>query len=200
MPLTESQKAQWKKDLATYDQAVKHQQNHTKFIPLLEKTLSVLGESEFKQNALMPGWSRSSLQNFTSLPIRWDYAFGGHHNLNKSGDGTGITLFNEMCFTNPLGRGWVDEDYFDACEKVNSYRAKGEKIENFKTILAPRIEQHMQRQPKPAFVKHPKKVKLDAKMMDKISAKYPYQPAGFGFLGRPWSPRIALAGTYDENG
>jgi len=197
MSLTESQKRQWQRDQEIYKRALKQQQ-HRKYITQLEKTLSVLGESEFKQNTLMPGWKRTSIKSFTQLPIRWDYAFGGHHHLNKSSDGKGITLYNEMCFTNPLGRGWVEDGYFDACEKVNSYRKKGEKIENFKTIAAPRIEYHMQRQPKPAIVKHPKKTTLTAKIMDKVSEQYPYQPAGFGFLGRPWSPRIALAGTYDE--
>ena len=27
---------------------------------------------------------------------------------------------------------------------------------------------------------------------------YPVQPAGFGVVGRPWAPRLALAGTYDN--
>ena len=82
---------------------------------------------------------------------------------------------------------------------MNSNRKNHEKIENYKTISAPRIEYHMQRQPKPAFVDNAKRgTVLDAKIMSKISQKYPYQPAGFGFTGRPWSPRIALAGTHDE--
>jgi len=198
MPLTESQKNQWQIELKHYEKALKQQEKKTSYDTLLEKTLSILGESEFKQNTLIPGWKRTSLKPFSELPIRWDYAFGGSHLLYKNADQTGVTLFNQMCYTNPLGCGWVEEGYFDACEKVNSYRQRDEKVENYKTFAAPRIEFHMQRQPKPAFVKHPKNITLDAKVMEKISEKYPYQPAGFGFIGRSWSPRIALAGTYDE--
>ena len=198
MPLTAAQKTQWENDLVRYERELNEQKRQTKYSTLFEKTLSVLGESDFKQNTLMPGWKRTSLKTFTELPLRWNYAFGGHHLLNKSIDNSGTPFFNEMCYTNPLGTGWVEEGYFDACEKVNSYRKQDEKIENYKVIAAPRVEFHMQRQPKPAFVKHPKNVKLDSKVMDKISVKYPYQPAGFGFVGRSWSPRIALAGTYDD--
>lgn len=198
MPLTESQKKQWQTDLAIYEKNLKHQQVQKKHITLFEKTLSVLGESTFKPNTLLPGWKRTSLKTFTSLPIRWDYAFGGHQCVYKSVDQAGQPIFNEMCYSNPLGTGWIEEGYFDACEKANKFRRNEDKINNYKDIEAPRIEFHMQRQPKPALVKHPKHNQLNAKLMDKISQKYPYAPAGYGFIGRPWTPRIALAGTYDD--
>lgn len=197
MPLTESQKKRWISELADYDGKLKEQQSKPKLTVLLEKTLSILGESDFKPNTLLPGWKRTSLNPFTILPIRWEYAFGGHHCLFKNSDSTGQPIYNEVCYTNPLGTGWIEDGYFAACEKANNHRKTKDKIKNYKEIKAPRIEYHMQRQPKPAIVKHPKGAELNAKVMDKISQKYPYQPAGFGFVGRSWSPRIALAGTYD---
>lgn len=197
MPLTDAQVAQWEREKKAYQTAIAQQK--VKYIPQFEKTLSVLGESYFKPNTLLPGWKRTSLATFTELPLRWEYAFGGTNTIYKTIDQTGEPLFNEICFTNPLGTGWVEKDYFDECEKINNkYRTRKEKIEDYKVIAAPRIEYHLQRQPKPAFSKHPKKVELNAKQMAQISQHYAYEPAGFGYLGRPWSPRIALAGTYDE--
>lgn len=34
--------------------------------------------------------------------------------------------------------------------------------------------------------------------MQEIAFKYPFTPAGFGFVGRSWLPRISYAGTYDQ--
>jgi hypothetical protein len=197
MPLTDEQVAGWEKEKREYEYALANQK--IKYYVQLEKTLSVLGESQFKPNALLPGWKRSTIKPFTELPIRWEYAFGGTNTIYKLADQTGEPIYNQTCFTNPLGTGWFEKDYFDECEKVNNqFRTRKEKIENYKVVAAPRIEYHLQRQPKPAINKHPKKVELNAKQMAQISQTYPYKPAGFGYLGRPWSPRIALAGTYDD--
>ncbi len=81
----------------------------------LEKTLSVIGESHFKTNALFSGWKRTSLKPFTELPIRWEYAFGGSHLLYKEANQSGAPILHEVCYTNPLGTGWVENDYFDQC-------------------------------------------------------------------------------------
>lgn len=35
--------------------------------------------------------------------------------------------------------------------------------------------------------------------MADVAAGYGYTPAGFGIVGRSWAPRLALAGTYDQN-
>ncbi|QIO05899.1 DUF2169 family type VI secretion system accessory protein [Acinetobacter shaoyimingii] len=197
MPLTDEQVERWQHEKLRHQQAMANQK--IKYKTQLEKTLSILGESVFKPNALLPGWKRTSLSTFTELPIRWEYAFGGTNTIYKYADDTAEPLYNQTCFTNPIGTGWIENDYFSECEKVNAkYRTRHEKIEDYKMIKAPRIEYHLQRQPKPAFVKHPKRGDLNAKQMAQISQNYPYQPAGFGYLGRPWSPRIALAGTYDE--
>lgn len=198
MPLTDSQKKQWINDLADYEKKLNEQKSNVKFTVVLEKTLSILGESFFNPNKLLLGWQRSSLKPFTFLPLRWEYAFGGHHCLYKNNDSSGQVIYNEACYTNPLGTGWVENGYFSACEDVNKYRKNQDRIKNYKKINAPRIEYHLQRQPKPAVVKQPKGKDLDAKGLVKISEQYPYVPAGFGFVGRSWSPRIALAGTYDE--
>ncbi|MDT4821545.1 hypothetical protein FQZ97_547260 [compost metagenome] len=40
---------------------------------------------------------------------------------------------------------------------------------------------------------------LDAPAMADVAAGYGYTPAGFGVVGRAWAPRLALAGTYDQD-
>jgi len=40
---------------------------------------------------------------------------------------------------------------------------------------------------------------LDASAMADVANGYGYTPAGFGVVGRAWSPRLALAGTYDQS-
>lgn len=197
MPLTDTQKRLWEQEQRQYQYELKEQQQ-IKYTVQLEKTLSVLGESEFRPNAVLPGGKRTTSQVFTELPIRWEYAFGGSNILYRHANALGKPVFNQVCFTNPLGTGWIEKDYFDECEKVNSKRSRKEKIENYKHIPTPRIEYHLQRQPKPAINKHPKKADLTAQQMAKISANYAYKPAGLGFVGRAWAPRLALAGTYDE--
>ncbi len=197
MPLTQNQRRQWEIEQQNYQQQLKEQQK-IKYKVLFEKTLSMLGKSEFRQNTLLPGWKRTHLQLFTELPIRWEYAFGGANIVYQNADHSGQPIFNQICFTNPLGTGWIEKDYFAACEKVNSLRPRKEKIENYKHIATPQIEYHLQRQPKPAINKHPKKGDLTAQQMAKISQQYAYKPAGFGFVGRAWAPRLALAGTYDD--
>lgn len=198
MPLTEAQKKQWESDQIKYELELKKAKDNKKYKVILEKTLSVLGESNFKQNTLLPGWKRTFLKPFTTLPIRWEYAFGGSHQLFKQVDAKGQPEFDQMCFSNPLGRGWVENQYFKACEKINAYRDKHTQIENFKVIPAPRIEHHMQRQPKPAFIAQSQAKDISVKKMQQLSNQYPYEPAGFGFIGRSWTPRITLSGTYDE--
>ncbi|QIO08920.1 DUF2169 family type VI secretion system accessory protein [Acinetobacter lanii] len=197
MPLTESQKKQWIKEQQLYEAQLVRQKN-IEYVSQLEKTLSVLGESHFEQNILLPGWKRTRLAAFVACPIRWEYTFGGHHFLKKN-DNDLTPVLNEACYTNPLGCGWVDSSYFECCEKVNHYKSKTEKLKNFKIIKAPRVEQYLQRQKKPAFIDQAKKGKLEkVSQMQEIASKYPFIPAGFGFIGRSWLPRIAYAGTYDQ--
>lgn len=196
MPLTQTQMQQWKKEQEHYQAALKAQKPPSYQVQL-EKTLSVLGESVFKPNVMMPGWKRSSITVFKQQPIRWEYAFGGHHFL-KLNEQDSDAFYSNMCYSNPLGMGWVAQDYFEQCEKLNA-RKKQQVCSHYKTIHAPQIEYHLQRQPKPAIVKQAQiKTEVTAKDLAKLAQKYPYKPAGFGFVGRSWVPRIAYAGTYDQ--
>lgn len=197
MSLTESQQKQWAKQQKLYEDQLERQKE-IEYVTQFEKTLSVLGDSHFEQNLLLPGWKRSKLSTFVECPIRWEYAFGGNHFLKKK-ESDEIAVLNEACYTNPLGCGWLDTSYFDCCDKVNKFKSKNEKLTNFKTIQSPRIEHYLQRQKKPAFIDQAKKVKLETvRKMQEVASKYPFTPAGFGFVGRSWLPRISYAGTYDQ--
>ncbi|WP_204371570.1 hypothetical protein, partial [Burkholderia cenocepacia] len=48
--------------------------------------------------------------------VRWEQAYGGTSRvaLAQSAKGTSADLeLNEVCFTNPLGRGWVEKRFLD---------------------------------------------------------------------------------------
>lgn len=198
MPLTASQKHQWQQQQDQYQRAL-HQNQQIKFKKQLEKTLSIVGESQFKPNTLLPGWSRTKPKQFTTLPLRWESTFGGSQLLSAQNTATGTAFFHQFCYSNPLGTGWIDQAYFKACEEVNKKRPRKARIKGFDIIPAPQIEYHLQRQPKPAVSKQEKLTTLTAQKMAKVASKYPYRPAGFGFTARSWAPRLALAGTYDDD-
>ena len=61
MPLTESQKKQYQNEVLAYETAIKEQEN-LKYSTQIDKTLSVLGESSFKPNFLLPGWKRTFIK------------------------------------------------------------------------------------------------------------------------------------------
>lgn len=196
MPLTESQKQNWQKELEQYDKKVLAAQQ-LKYITQIEKTLSILGESTFKPNFLLPGWKRTSLKAFTELPLRWEYSFGGIHKLFLTEQST-EPFYHQACFSNPIGSGWVESQYFDAYQKMNAKRPREARVMNYKNVTAPRIEAHKSRQSKPIIYKQTASSNLTTMQMAKITEKYGNRPQGFGFTGRSWSPRISYSGTYDE--
>lgn len=197
MPLTESQKQKWQQDQQDYAKALAENQK-IKYITQIDKTLSVLGESKFSPRFLIPGWKRTSIQSFKELPLRWEYSFGGVHKLFYKVDHSGEPFYHQACFSNPIGTGWVEQNYFAACQKMNSRRKRVEQITNYKEFAAPKIEVHKTRQSKPVFFKNPTSSSLTTKQMAKVAEKYGYSPVGFGFTGRSWSPRISYSGTYDQ--
>ena len=197
MPLTETQKKQYQHELAAYEKALKEQEN-LKYITQIDKTLSVLGESEFKPNFLLPGWKRTFVKKFTELPLRWEYSFGGAHKLHYLPDESDDAFYHQACFSNPIGRGWIENGFFNAFQKMNAKRKREERILNYKIIPAPRIEGHKQRQNKPNFFSNPKSASLTTKQMAQVIKKYDVKAVGFGFTGRSWSPRISYSGTYDQ--
>lgn len=158
---------------------------------LLDKTLRFTGPREFRHGFF--GWHLSEPELATRVPLRWEGAFGGASQIANPQHGCEPDapefLLNEVCFSNPLGRGWLEHRH----RKLH-YQQTGDDLVR---LPAPQIEhpddpiEHLVRARHPAGP-------LDASAMTDVANGYGYRPVGFGVVGRAWAPRLALAGTYDQ--
>ncbi|MDC9606620.1 DUF2169 family type VI secretion system accessory protein [Xenorhabdus griffiniae] len=164
---------------------------------LLDKTLTVTGEREFLRDT-HGNWQLTEPKPFTSLPLDYRYAFGGECKIyanddasprlkasdcltteqrQKHPDGEKAPIAHATCETNPLGTGFITPWYAEAKQLIG--------------YPAPRIT----RPDAPFTIAH-----FTAQLNGTLSSDTPAcQPQGMGFIGRPWLPRRALAGTYDNN-
>lgn len=100
-------------------------------------------------------------------------------------------LLNEVCYSNPLGRGWIEERHIETMRKAE--------LEPLDRIPVPQIHALGGATVQPVCVRHPDRI--DPESPDefiRIAKGYGAHPAGLGIVGRPWVPRLQLAGTYDE--
>lgn len=157
---------------------------------LLDKQLRFSGPRQFK-DSLLDGWQLTQAQPVLSVPLRWEYAFGGssvvrnpEHLLKPDSP---EYLLNEVCYSNPLGSGWIEKRQEQLGFKLDA---------PLRELPAPQIEAidwpvlHLDK------ATHPDGL-LDAIDMMRVASTYKYQPAGFGVVDRTWAPRLALAGNYD---
>lgn len=159
---------------------------------LAHKGIRVFGECDWVLNKDV---SNISLNNFTyfykptkpktlsKIPLRYEYALGGQNLITHQDK----TVYNEVCYQNPIGTGWLCFDYFD---KLKQYEKS---IPN--RIAMPQILPWGIALIEPLITEQ--KGGLTAQEMCQLS--YPNAATGFGFIHRSWSPRIAKAGTYDEH-
>ncbi|MGN8258692.1 DUF2169 domain-containing protein [Pseudomonas sp. SMSB3] len=159
---------------------------------LLDKTLRFTGPREFRLGLL--GWQLTRPEPATRVPLRWERAFGGTSLIANPQYGH-ITdapeyLLNEVCFSNPLGCGWLEHHH----EKLH-YEQTGDRLTS---LPAPQIEHLDTLIERPLRSLHPCGP-LNAQAMAEVATSYGCIPAGFGIVGRAWAPRLALAGTYDES-
>ena len=126
------------------------------------------------------------------VPLRYEYALGGSHqvapdkNVIKNNDKDKPEQYHEVCYRNPIGRGWFEQSYFN-------------KLKEYKQDL-PEFYPVPQIMPKGVIYETPLITKQRGSMTAFEMAKLDYQgaPAGLGALHRSWAPRLAKAGTYDE--
>lgn len=158
---------------------------------LLDKTLRFTGPREFRHGLV--GWNLSEPDPAVSVPLRWEYAFGGTSQMlnprHEEEPEAPEYLLNEVCFSNPLGCGWLEHRH----EKLH-YQQAGDMLVR---LPAPQIEHLSEPIERLLRPRHPAG-ELDAPAMAEVAAGYGYTPAGFGVVGRAWAPRLALAGTYDK--
>lgn len=164
---------------------------------LLDKQCLVTGERFFIRHPLTGQWSLSEPEPFISLPLHYQYAFGGECRIDKGSDAAEAVpekyrltpqqqaehpqpdnppVAHTACPTNPSGMGFVERWYADATRQQR--------------FPAPRIID-----PRHPFTPDSFSRCLTGQA-DFSDAEF--QPAGFGFMGQSWQPRLAKAGTYDQ--
>jgi hypothetical protein len=152
---------------------------------ILEKKLLVTGLRCWERRLLGKWTLNSPPTPISSLPLRYEYAFGGECRIDLDDpggnqvkeeyrlspeqrdlhpDGPAIApIAHTVCELNPLGMGFAEGWYLKATKS--------------KTIPAPQIDDPLQ--PVTAFGKT-------------------YPPQGFGVIAKAWKQRLELAGTYDD--
>ncbi|EFL4497410.1 TPA: DUF2169 domain-containing protein [Escherichia fergusonii] len=164
---------------------------------LLDKQCLVTGERFFIRHPLTGQWSLSEPEPFISLPLHYQYAFGGECRIDKESDAAEAVpakyrltpqqqaehpqpdnppVAHIACPTNPSGTGFVERWYADATRQ--------------KRFPAPRI----------IDPRHPFTLDSFSRCLNSQAdfSDAEFQPAGFGILGQGWQPRLAKAGTYDQ--
>ncbi|QVM98902.1 DUF2169 domain-containing protein [Pseudomonas sp. SORT22] len=157
---------------------------------LLDKQLRFSGPRYF-EHGLFSGWRLSAAEPATCVPLRWEYAFGGSSVLANPGyPGTSAEpyLLHQVCYSNPLGRGWIEKRHEKHAWSLQT---------PLQRLAAPQIET-LERPVTHLHITHHPDGDISAADMAQLSATYGYCPAGFGVVGRDWAPRLALAGTYNK--
>jgi hypothetical protein len=163
---------------------------------ILSKILTVTGAREWRKRPLLmralslftlPKWKLTAPQPITTLPLRYEYAYGGENKIlvteraakrvskkhrlpdrvpqpeSARTGGEPEAIAHTVCEENPVGRGFAEDWYLRATK--------------LKCVPAPQIEAANQPM---------------ARLGDG------YAPDGLGVVGRAWRPRLGLAGTYDQ--
>ncbi|MBT9235787.1 DUF2169 domain-containing protein [Pseudomonas sp. MG-2] len=158
---------------------------------LLDKRLRFTGPRVFRQGFL-GGWHLTEAELAKNVPLQWEYAFGGSSvfgNPHYPEHTPEPYLLNQVCYSNPLGRGWIERRHFEVASSLELL---------LEELPAPQIEptdrpiQRLLKTSQPDG-------NTNAIQMAEISNALDHQPVGFGVVGRAWAPRLALAGTYDSD-
>lgn len=157
---------------------------------LLDKQLAISGPREFTRRGNR--WRLSASETATQVPMRWEYAFGGSSVVRNPRYGAESNepefLLNEVCFSNPLGGGWIEARHEGALKEAGAASLERTRAPQIGSIQVPVIAQH----PNEFDVRNPDE-------FIRIVKAYGAHPAGLGVVGRPWVPRLQLAGRYDDD-
>jgi hypothetical protein len=184
---------------------------------LLHKTLLVTGERSLRQRALplrlmiaaakwmtlgrvrIPAWRMTPPQPFTTLPLRYECAFGGEHRIDagttpaqRAGRMDKEALKEALLTPEELAAhpdaaatGAGQPLAHQVCEAnplgLGFARAWYLKASGGKTVAAPRIE-------------YPAQAMTARRFCAALEGRWTPQTAGFGIVGRAWLPRAALVG------
>jgi len=191
--LTPQQLTQWEQDKRKFQSLNKVARARAPRT-VLDKVLRIVGPSDFVRSPVV-GWTRASARPVDQVSLRWESSFGGSCRVDAPRDAkhpegpSPAPLLNEVCFSNPLGKGWLDARWEAALKQAHAPAPQ--------RLPAPQImgwnEPVLQA---PVQAEHPTG-EQDAQKMRAVAARYRVHPVGLSALGRAWAPRLALAGTYD---
>ncbi|WP_416762572.1 DUF2169 family type VI secretion system accessory protein [Roseateles sp. So40a] len=158
---------------------------------LLDKALHLRAPSAFAPDGA-GGWERRVEGPVTSVPLLYELAYGGasrvaNPDFEQRPDEPEL-LLNEVCFVNPLGRGWLHADLGRALRDA--------RLPMPASWPAPQIELPDDLVERPDITQQP--AGQQPPQMLEQATRYAHRPAGFGPVGRAWTPRIQRAGSYDE--
>ncbi len=185
MSVDEAATQMWQQALADYhDTCARLQREVVWRQVVLDKTLRIHGKRRFHHR--LGHWMAGGAEAVAAVPLRWELAYGG---TSRVMDAAGETLLDEACYANPLGCGWIEAGWFNALERATQQRPD--------TLPAPQIEYPDHTQRTPDFVDQPHGIDTAAQMAEQAGTLR-HRPAGFGWVGRAWAPRLARAGSYDD--
>lgn len=166
--------APWGKPAATW--LARLRVSDAKQQQLLDKTLRVWGPRRFVRDAA--SWAMEPAGAATRVAIAPELAYGGqcwlgHEQL-------------EVNYTNPLGCGWWHAAWLHALALAGAPPPQA--------LPAPQWEAPDDPITAPDFTRQA--AGLTVPQMAHVP--YHHRPAGFGAVGRAWTPRIQLAGSYDD--
>lgn len=151
------------------------------------------GRSDIDASQFTSAYTLTAIAPTQKVPLRYEYALGGScqaanpKSLNKNRDNNNFEQsYHEVCYRNPIGRGWFEQSYFS---KLKEYKYHLPEFFSTPQIMA-----------KGMIYESPLITKQSGSMTAFEMAKINYQdvPAGFSALHRSWAPRLAKAGTYNE--
>lgn len=150
------------------------------------------GRSSIDASQFTSEYTLTAVTPIQKVPLRYEYALGGSCQatnpkiLDKDSKNNLEQSYHEVCYSNPIGRGWFEQGYFN-------------KLKEYKYSL-PEFFPAPQFMPKGVIYETPLITKQQGAMTAFEMAELDYQgaPAGLSALHRSWAPRLAKAGTYDE--
>ena len=182
-PLTEQQLYTWRDAKRAAEQRIANAPTRN---ILLDKKLRFHGPRRFEQGFF--GWHLSESEPARRVALRWEHAFAGKSVVSNP-DFPSCSAFphllNQVCYSNPLGCGWMDRQLLKLAPNAEG------------SFEAPQVE-HQDERITELYLSESPVGELTAKEMYEIASQYPNSPKGFGIIGRPWASRLHLAGTYDD--
>lgn len=161
--------------------------------PVLRKVLLVSGPREWRRRHpalralglfMLPPWRLTAPAPIGTLPLRYEYAYGGE---------------NKILASDPAARRVPTRDRLPGRQPLPGNAESQDAIAHGVCDCNPLGRGHAERwylrAARPAHIPAPQ-----VEAPDEAAARLgkPMTPAGFGVVGRAWTPRLALAGTYDE--